>query len=915
MIESLSWERIESAFDEVLGMPACEWPGAVERIAAGDPELRRELESLLAQVGEHDPLLDHPLAKPGLRRQLASREQPGSLESGTQVGPYRILAFIGRGGMGEVYRAKRADGQFEQNVALKLIQREAVEHLERFQTERQILARLEHPGIARLLDGGLSEDGRPYMVMELVAGLPIVDWCREDQSDLKQILTLFLATCDAVAYAHTNLIVHRDLKPSNLMVTTAGAVKLLDFGVAKLIRTGVDDRTRNAPLTPAYAAPEQLTQGLITTATDVYALGLLLFELLTDTRPWEISEMPVAVALDKLLHEDPRLMSEVAARPSVPAALLRGDLDAIVAKALRKEPEQRYATVAALQSDIARSMRAEPVSAREGARLYVVGRFVKRHRMPLAVAVLVTLLVIGGAISFALQAERVRQEAARATAVKDFLIQVFRASDPRIANNKPRGQMTARDLLDRSTARIDTEFKAQPELQLELLGIVDNIYGYLNEDDRYDVILQRRVSLARSLHGDHDPVVIGAAIDEAWAANYSQDYASANRFLEHADRLLHEADLDQSPVRGEWWLAKARALNGTPDARSTRPQALQRAIALFAREKPLESHYAAAIANLASEYMLLGDYAKAKALDLEAIAAEAKLHDRDDIDTAVIYANLGEPLEMFGEIAAAERAYDTSAELVRTTTGENYGTYWRALSRHARLLHMRGDLSRSHAMFQKMLASIPPNWTQTTDDSIARICYAESLIAEDQAALAIPILEQAQRDLTNRPLHDYDLRRLRTVLGEAYEQAGRLPEARVAYYESLQDHLANEARDMPYALAIRERWERFKLNEDVADATLRTALQNLQQIIADVVPHVAFTPVGAFAHADLARIALLQGDAATASAEIAAAQSALGVVRAVHDVRDQDYLTQIRNLIPVALRSAAASAPQAVLIR
>ena len=324
------------------------------------------------------------------------------------------------------------------------------------------------------------------------------------------------------AYAHRKLVVHRDLRPSNVFVTDDGEVKLLDFGVARLLDQTPNEQTRHGALTPGYAAPEQLTGGQITTATDVYALGMLLFELVTGANPWGSDDMSIAALVGRVLLQDVPVASKFAARPGgapIPAKLITGDLDAIISKAVRKEPGSRYASVTLLQADVIRMLRSEPVSARDGA---------------------------------------------RSSAVKNFLVRVFRASDPRIASDKPRGQITAKELLDGSVDRIEHDFSGQSDLQLELLGIADEIYGYLLDDERYEALMKRRVTLARRLYGEHHPVVIEGAITEAWASIYTQHFSEANRELSHADALLHEAHLDQSALRGEWWLARDRALESTP---------------------------------------------------------------------------------------------------------------------------------------------------------------------------------------------------------------------------------------------------------------------------------------------------------------------------------------------------------------
>ena len=305
------------------------------------------------------------------------------------------------------------------------------------------------------------------MVMDLVVGESITRWCEQHRSTLAERVTLFLAVCDAVAYAHRKLVIHGDLKPNNVFVTEDGDPKLLDFGVARLLDQTPHEETRHGALTPGYAAPEQLTGGQITTATDVYALGMLLFELLTGANPWGYDGMPLATLVSRIVEDDVPVASRFAAsqrRPPVSPRELSGDLDAIIAKAVRKEPERRYGSVTLLQADIVRMLRSEPISAREGALMYVAGRFFKRHRWGVMAGGLIAVAILAAAVGIAWQGHVAKQEAARALAVKNFLIAVFRASDPRVARDKPRGQITAKELLDGSVSRIDLDFANQPEL-------------------------------------------------------------------------------------------------------------------------------------------------------------------------------------------------------------------------------------------------------------------------------------------------------------------------------------------------------------------------------------------------------------------------------------------------------------------
>lgn len=425
------WDLLAEHFDAALSLPREHRRAFVERICANDPELRAELVSLLDSSDAASHFLESP-EESGAAEPAAGE----TLEIGSRLGSWRIERFIGRGGMGEVYEVRRADGQFEQRAALKVTRREAAKLLDRFNAERQILARLDHPGIARLLDGGMTPDGRPYAVMEYVEGQPITAYCDAHHASLRTRLSLFLQVCDAVAHAHGHLIVHRDIKPANVLIGTDGRARLLDFGIAKPLDAGAlvaaTGELTAMLLTPDHAAPEQLTGAPVTTATDVYALGILLFELLVGCRPRVTEGRPLAQIIRSVLDERVPRPSEVASRTPdarVTPRLLEGDLDAIIGKCLRPEVEQRYPSVDALKLDIERSMRGEPVLARGEVGWYVFTRFIRRYRWAAAsVAAIIVVLGIGIAVA-TWQAGRASREARRAAATRDFLISVFRESD------------------------------------------------------------------------------------------------------------------------------------------------------------------------------------------------------------------------------------------------------------------------------------------------------------------------------------------------------------------------------------------------------------------------------------------------------------------------------------------------------
>jgi tetratricopeptide (TPR) repeat protein len=485
------WILLEQLFAEALALPSSAREAFLTRACGSDSDLHREIDELLRS---HDApgVLD---STPHSPERTALHP---SLPSGTCLGPWRIQNLIGRGGAGEVYAAIRSDGAFEQRVALKLLRYEAAGQMERFHAERRILARLEHPEIARLLDGGMATDGRPYTVMEYVEGRSLTDYCRERHSDLAERLNLFVKVCGAVAFAHRNLVIHRDLKPANILVDAEGGVKLLDFGIAKLLDAATSQRVAEntiAPFTPDYAAPEQLTGEPVTTATDIYGLGVVLFELLTGERPLRTEGLPSIKALKLVMDRNapqPSRVAQASRDAPLPARSLAGDLDAIVAKCLRKEASHRYETVDALKRDVERHLRNEPVLAREGARLYVFGRWLRRYRWPVAAAGALILALAFGLAGTAWQARLARAQAARATAVLGFLESLFEGSDPAVTKGE---SITARELLDRGAARADTEFAEQAELRAELKHSLGRLYLKLGLLDR----AQRELSTALDL--------------------------------------------------------------------------------------------------------------------------------------------------------------------------------------------------------------------------------------------------------------------------------------------------------------------------------------------------------------------------------------------------------------------------------
>lgn len=399
-LEQDRWFKVKEILATALELSGAERTAYLELACSEDPALKAEVESLIGLSDDADTFIEQPAIAQAV--EIIDRREAASMV-GRSLGSYRIVELIGEGGVGAVYKAVRADGDFQEFVALKLLKlgMDSDVVLRRFRDERRILARLNHPNIARFFDGGLAPDGRPYFVMELLEAVPIHVYCRREDLGLEERLQLFLLVCDAVEYSHRNLVIHRDLKPTNILVSADGVPKLLDYGIAKLLDrdAGKGDLTvlGENMLTPDYASPEQIAGEAITTSADVYSLGVLLYELLTDRRPLRISNMPHAEMVRIATSQEPSRPSSVA--PDRFRSQLRGDLDTITLLALHKSPDRRYASAERLAEDIRRYLSGRPVKARPDTIRYRLGKFTRRNRVPIIVAAVSALAVFAGSFA------------------------------------------------------------------------------------------------------------------------------------------------------------------------------------------------------------------------------------------------------------------------------------------------------------------------------------------------------------------------------------------------------------------------------------------------------------------------------------------------------------------------------------
>lgn len=903
-------------FDELVDRDPQMRRRELDLLARRDPALHRRVRRLLESADRADSAKFLGGPRP-LDDEVPMMEQDESgLRRDDRIGVYELDRPIGRGGMGEVWLARRADGVHDAAVALKVLHRHlsAGTSRDRFIREGRILGSLDHPNIARLLDAGVTSQGQQYLVIEYVDGKPVDRWCDEQCLTIEARLRLFLQICTAVSFAHSHLIVHRDLKPSNILVTADGKVKLLDFGIAKLLETDQSGaeateltRVGGGMLTPQYAAPEQLLGEPITMATDVYALGILLYRLLTGRHPYGHAGRSAAQLAFDVIQSEPRAASDIAVKPtqagvgadevaamraSTPRLLarqLRGDLDAIVGKALRKEKGSRYPDARALAGDVERHLRHEPVRARAGARLYVWTRFLRRNWMALSVvAAFVGLLFVGlGLVLW--QSHQTQREARRAAAVTDFLVSVFSASDPRVAQDQPRIDVTARELLDRSARRITGEFASDPDTEIRLLSITADIYRELDDRAHYESLHAEQMTLARSRYGEASSEYVGGLLTEVTEAESRGDYVEAQKRLETAAPLIHRAGLDHSALQAQWLLLKGQAYVMDDTRWPLRESLLKQSVQLYALVAPRDSGYFRALAGLGDLGYDRGDYASAERDYLSAIAAAENAAPRNDAELLDVYEYLALTYHYNGELDLAEQTYNRATALALATYGERHRRYWRVVADHARLVHERGDRDRAMAMFAHLQTLMPDPGTDINVD-VGEVLYnhAACLVEEGQPWTAIPVLETIAKAYQSNPSASYAEPRVLAMLGEALSQVGRGLEAIRNLKAALDLYLADPQSDPDSILDVRQRYGQALVSE----GDLEEAREQFQDVLAKTRGRPKDSTV--MAHAGMARLLLREGNASGALAAVQNGLEALDHVNGLTDARDAPALWQIR---------------------
>ena len=656
-IDPATWPTLSRLLDDYLDLP-------IEARAAWLDSLGPEYSDLL-------PALRQLLALPAnadedFLRTLPKLEEPSLvLTAGQRLGPYRIHSVIGQGGMGVVYRAERDDGKFEQRVAIKVVSSglSTPAFIERFHQEYRILASLEHPNIARLLDAGATEDGLQYFVMEYIEGRAIDRFCAERKLSVRERLRLILPVCDAVQFAHQNLIVHRDLKPDNILVTEQGIPKLLDFGIARVLTEapGRNEATVMA-MTPSYASPEQVRGEPIGTATDVYSLGCVVYKLLTGVAPHQLQGKSPAESVRLICEEEPRPPSELNRE-------LDRDQDKILQTAMRKETQGRYRSVEQFAADLGRYLSNEPVLARPATAGYRLQKYVRRHRIGVAVATGLVLLLAGFAAIQAAQVRRITRERDRADQVTRFMSAMFKVSDPSQARGN---SVTAREILDRASKDIDSGLARDPELQAQMMSVMGQVYGNLGLYPRAEELLKRTLDIRRRALGPSHTQTLSSMDDLALNLNREGRFGEAEKVLretldqrrrilgrQHPDTLGSMSNLANTiNVQGRY--AEAESM-----FRETIDQ--QRRVLGAEHLETLRS-----MTSLANTVGREGRYAEAEKLLRETVDIERRVLGPEHPDTMRSMANLGNVLIHEGEFAEAEKIESETLDIQRRVLGPEH---------------------------------------------------------------------------------------------------------------------------------------------------------------------------------------------------------------------------------------------------
>ena len=780
--------RVFEVLDEAVELPTRDRVAFLDRRCGDDPWVHGKVHSLLAAQQDAE-FLAHPVLDAGAN--------PGTLG---RIGPYQLISLLGAGGMGEVYKAEREDPR--KQVALKLIRRglDPAETVQRFHSERQILANLDHPYIARVLDGGTTEDGRPYLVMEYIEGKPLDRYCADEELSIAQRLDLFIKICSAVELSHQKLIAHLDLKPGNILVTPRGDPKLLDFGIAKLLQpspaadpvaapvTSLGQR----PMTLRYASPEQAGGERVATTSDIYSLGVLLYELLSGQAPYQLDDLDREAAVRVIREQEPEKPSAVVERtgwnpdasgsvghqPSVRVhsgerrkrrRRLAGDLDSIVCRAIHKQPRERYSSVQQLAEDIRRHLKGLPVTARPDTFTYTASKFIRRNTLAVAVTTGVVLLSSGFGLLSTILWQQAEHQRHRAEIAWRFVTGMIQAAEPDRAQGE---NLTVVELLDIGRERIARELAEEPELQIEMVGTLGGVFRQLGEYDKAQEMMEDALMRARRLYpGGHKVIA---------------------RRMANLAVLLYDT--------GSYKAAESH---------------FRAALAMGSRTGDDESVLVKIRSNLASTLMLMGEFEQAEKIYLEALAARRQRYSLDSPEVATSKGSLGILYHAQDELEQAEPLLREALEIRRRAYGDEdtrLAPYFDVLGR---VLAAQGRTQEAERLYdaaltirQRRLPENHPHLAQTRKN------LASLLIAEDSATAQVLLIRALETFYQTNP-ESWQTADAESVLGAYLTRLERYQEAEsclIESYESLRKIRGEQAIYTRIALdrlkALYEAWGR-----------------------------------------------------------------------------------------------------------
>jgi serine/threonine-protein kinase len=806
------WERVKEVFTTALDLPIAERTAFLEKSCGDDGVVRGEVESLLAAHEEPKNVLEQHSYD--LASQLHTDDKK---YLGKRFGAYRILREIGRGGMGSVFLAARADGEFEQQVALKIIRQSFADaELERhFRRERQILASLNHPHIAKLIDGGVSETGELFLAMEFIEGEPLIAFAEQHQLTIEDRLRLFLKICHAVSFAHQNLVIHRDLKPSNILVTQDGAPKLLDFGLAKLAEQSAasslvsqkgaeQTQTDFRAFTPAYASPEQILGKSVTTTSDVFSLGVILYELLTNKKPFQFEGKSLEEIIKTVSTVEASLPSKVvrSQEPESPGRQrqLRGDLDNITLKALQKDPPRRYQSVAEFADDIARHLGRLPITARPNTLSYRASRFYQRNRIAVSATALVLVALIVGLGIALRQYNNARRENAKAAAVNAFLQKMLKAPNSQAGDTSKGYQTTVNEILADAEKRLDgSELSQEPEVRAELRRVIGGGYAEVGNYAAADRNLRQALIEQTQIYGDGSPKLLRAEFGLSSLFLAKADYDGADKIYTQKFSLLRK-EFQAGNIDPEFFVVN---LSNYALLRRARGDPLM-AEALLRESLALSSQYSMkARGDFAGSLLtlILLDQGKFNEAAERQHAAVAGSHTStaDESEFGGALTLLGSILMEKGDLTGADTNLREGERLYRKLLGPNHLSLYDNLRLQAQVSYLAGKYPEALATINQVLE----NYRQNSNPKY--ISFATALTVKGLILNKLGRREEAEATLreavtlreTNLPEKHFMTALSKGALGEFLTTQKRFAEAEpllLASYESLKN---SQSADSP----------------------------------------------------------------------------------------------------------------------